>query len=163
MSSQSTETRDRVRALVREVLKTVPTEPDQPASAGGHSPEHVIVNSLKDKMEREFDRDESSKSLITEDDIRGLEPGSRLRVAENAKFTALAQDIVNEKKIELILKKARKVTSKVRSVAIGADHGGFEPQQAVQVGHHASRIELFLRRLLLHGIQLREGRSSAAL
>ena len=55
------------------------------------SVKHVIVNSLKEKVGKEFDRDESAKTLITEDDLRGLELGSRLRVAENVKFTPLAQ------------------------------------------------------------------------
>ena len=74
----SMSTRDRVRAMVREVLATVPTEGETAAEIS-HSPEHVIVNSLKEKREREYDRDESSKSLITEDDLRGLEAGSRVR------------------------------------------------------------------------------------
>ena len=125
MSTENKETRDRVRALVRQVLATVPTEGEPGQAAGADAVEHVIVNSLQDKLGREFDRDESSKSLLTEDDLRGLEAGSRLRVAANVKFTSLAQDIVNERNIELIPKKARQNTTKVRSVAIGSDHGGF--------------------------------------
>lgn len=122
MSFQNKETRERVKALVREVLKSVPPEnEEQPA----YLPEHVVVNSLQDKRNREFDRDESAKSLITEDDLRGLDPEARLRIAENAKLTPLAQDIVNEKKIELIRKQPRAASIKVETVAIGADHGGF--------------------------------------
>ena len=133
MPDERQETRDRVRALVREVLKNVPTEGEILAPpAAGHMPQHVIVNSLQEKMGREFDRDESSKSLITEDDLRGLEPGSRIRVAENVKFTALAQDIVNERQIELIPKQPRKSTAKVRSVAVGADHGGFKMKEQLK-------------------------------
>jgi len=133
MADQST--RDRVRELVKQVLATVPTEGDAaqtPAASVPHEPEHVIVNSLKDKMSREWDRDESAKSLLTEDDLRGLEDGSRLRVAENAKFTSLAEDIVKDRKIELIRKTSRKSTSKVRSVAIGSDHGGFKTKEQVK-------------------------------
>ena len=114
------ETREKVRALVREVLKSVPADP-----APARDPEHVIVNSLRAKAEREFDRDESAKGLITEDDLRGLEPGSRVRVAENVKFTPLASDIIAEKRIELIRKGSRNAGLKVRTIAIGADHGGF--------------------------------------
>src|SRR5437899_12920529 len=130
MSEESKEARDRIRALVQQVLATVPTEgePGQVAAAV----EHVVVNSLQDKVGSEFDRDESSKSLITEDDLRGLEPGSRIRVAENVKFTALAQDIVNERQIELIPKQPRKSTAKVRSVAVGADHGGFKMKEQLK-------------------------------
>src|SRR6187399_1136302 len=128
MADENKETRDRVRALVRQVLATVPTEGDAEPLARTAAPtvEHVVVNSLQDKIGKEFDRDESSKSLLTEDDLRGLEPGSRLRVAANVKFTALAQDIVNERNIELIRKQPRQNTTKVRSVALGSDHGGYK-------------------------------------
>ena len=134
MSDESTETRDRVRALVRQVLASVPTEgePEHAAAAPAAAVEHVVVNSLLDKLGREFDRDESAKSLLTEDDLRGLEPGSRLRVAQNVKFTSLAQDIVNERNIELIHKSPRQNTTKVRSVAIGSDHGGFKMKEQLK-------------------------------
>lgn len=133
MTDENKETRDRVRELVRQVLETVPTEAEEkPSPVSEHAPEHVVVNSLQDKLGREFDRDESSKSLITEDDLRGLEPGSRLRVAQNVKFTSLAQDIVNERNIELIRKQSRQNTTKVRSVAIGSDHGGFKMKEQLK-------------------------------
>jgi len=122
MPDSPNNTRDRVRALVREVLATVPTEPDQPADK---PPEHVIVNSLKDTLNKEWDRDESAKQLITEDDLRGLSDGAKVRIAENARFTPLANDIVSEKRIELIRKQGRQETLRVRTVAIGADHGGY--------------------------------------
>ena len=130
MSSVNEETRERVRELVRKVLETVPAEPETPPS---ELPRHLVVNSLQDKMKREFDRDESSKSLITEADLRGLEPGSRVRVAEQAKLTPLAQDIVNEKKIELIKKQLRDSVIKVKTVAVGADHGGFPVKEAIKI------------------------------
>jgi ribose 5-phosphate isomerase B len=122
MADNPDSTRDRVRALVREVLATVPTEPDEPSD---QRPEHVIVNSLKDTLNKEWDRDESAKQLITEDDLRGLQEGAKIRIAENARFTPLANDIVREKNIELIRKQRRQDTLKVRSIAIGADHGGY--------------------------------------
>src|SRR5258706_6557084 len=145
MSDENQETRDRVRALVRQVLATVPTEgePGQAAEAAAGAVEHVVVNSLQDKLGREFDRDESSKSLITEDDLRGLEPGSRLRVAQNVKFTSLAQDIVNERNLELIYKQSRQNTTKVRSVAIGSDHGGFKMKE--QLKNYLTDIGLQVR------------------
>jgi len=125
-------TRDRVRELVRQVLATVPTEGEPVTAPATNVVEHVVVNSLQEKLGREFDRDESSRSLITEDDLRGLEPGSRLRVAQNVKFTALAEDIVNDRKIELIRKQPRQSTTKVRSVAIGSDHGGFKMKEQLK-------------------------------
>lgn len=133
MSDQNSETRDRVRALVRQVLDSVPTVGEQKHPiAPITTVEHVVVNSLQEKLGREFDRDESAKSLITEDDLRGLEPGSRLRVAQNVKFTSLAEDIVNERNIELIRKQSRQNTTKVSTVAIGSDHGGFKMKEQVK-------------------------------
>jgi ribose 5-phosphate isomerase B len=136
MADNSQSTRDRVRALVREVLATVPTEADEPAGRANAPkdtpPEHVIVNSLKDSLNKEWDRDESAKTLITEDDLRGLAEGSKVRVAENARFTPLANDIVREKRIELIRKEGRQATLKVRTVAVGADHGGFPFKEKVK-------------------------------
>ncbi len=131
MAETTNETRDRVRALVRQVLATVPTEGGEPPAAPTE-PEHVIVNSLRERHYREWDRDESAKSLLTEDDLRGLDEGARLRIAANAKFTSLAEDIVKDKRIELIRKEPRQTASKVRSVAIGADHGGFETKESIK-------------------------------
>lgn len=133
MSDEQREIRDRVRALVKQVLETVPTEGDTgKQEVPDFVPEHIVVNSLQDKIGKAFDRDESAKSLITEDDLRGLEPCAKLRVAANARFTPLAQDIINEHRIELIRKEPRKNTIKVRSVAIGADHGGFKLKEQVK-------------------------------
>ena len=134
MADNNREKRDRIRALVEQVLATVPTEGRSPTpGASEQKPEHVVVNSLLSKVGKAFDRDESSRTLITEDDLRGLESGSRLRVAENVKFTSLAQDIVNERNIELIRKASRQNTTKVRTVAVGADHGGFKMKEQLKV------------------------------
>ncbi len=142
MADQSDETRERVRALVRQVLETVPVE-DEPASSD-KAPEHLVVNSLRERSEREYDRDESAKSLITEDDLRGLEFGSRVRISETAKFTPLASDIVNEKGIILLRKKSRTEGLKVHSVGIGADHGGYTLKE---------QLKIFLEQL---GMQVRD-------
>jgi len=131
MAEDPAQTREKVRELVRQVLESVPTETDETASP--YETEHVVVNSLKEKRDREFDRDESAKSLITEDDLRGLEAGSRVRVSANAKFTPLASDIVSEKQLQLILKESRDAGLVIRSVAIGADHGGFETKEKLKV------------------------------
>ena len=62
MTDENKATRDRVRALVRQVLDTVPTEGEQgsvkPSQAAGVV-EHVVVNSLQDKIGKEYDRDVS--------------------------------------------------------------------------------------------------------
>ena len=126
MSSEK-ETRDRVRALVKQVLETVPLAEEEKKL-----PERVVVNSLKDTIDKEFDRDESAKSLLTEDDLRGLEAGAKLRVAENVKFTSLAEDIIKDKNIELIKKTSRANSIKIRTVAVGCDHGGFETKEKLK-------------------------------
>lgn len=126
MANHSSKKREQIRELVREMLNAAPE------TAAVRGPEHLVVNSLKDRHEREFDRDESGKPLITEIDIRGLEAGSRLRVAENAKFTPLAADLINERNIAVIKKVSRGDGIKVRTVAIGADHGGFEMKELLK-------------------------------
>ncbi len=126
---QDPQTREKVRELVRQILKTVP---DEPETRQPEFPERVVVNSLREKAAAEFDRDESAKSLITEDDLRGLDEGSRVRIAANARLTPLAQDIVSERRIELIRKVPRENELKARSVAIGADHGGYELKESLK-------------------------------
>jgi len=128
--SEKEETRERVRALVKEVLANVPVEEEQSKE---HLPERVVVNSLKDEIGKEFDRDESAKSLITEDDLRGLETGAKLRISDNARFTPLASDIIQEKAIILIKKFSRRSSTKVKSVAVGCDHGGFEFKEQLKI------------------------------
>lgn len=130
------ETRDRVRALVKQVLEAVPLEEEKTSDAQPQAenfPQRIVVNSLKEKSERDFDRDESAKGLLTEDDLRGLDEGARVRIAENAKFTPLARDIINDKKLVLIKKSSRNTSLKVKSVAIGCDHGGYEYKEQLKV------------------------------
>src|SRR5689334_16624996 len=93
-------TRDRVRALVRDVLsKTLPESPAQTSTqsnlAGGSPP-------LNDSTTVRVTRDESAKLVITEDDVHGLERGAVLRIAETARLTPLAADIVSERGIEIV-------------------------------------------------------------
>src|SRR5205085_9953910 len=75
--------------------------------------------------EKEYARDESSKTVITETDVRGLPEGSRLRVAESARLTPLAADIVRERRIELVRRAPRRGSRAEKIVAVGADHGGY--------------------------------------
>lgn len=130
--SENKETRDRVRELVKQVLATVPTEGETTAAPEVY-PQRVVVNSLKDEIGKEYDRDESAKSLIAEDDLRGLNFGAKLRVAENARFTPLADDIIREKRLVLIRKSARRGSSKIQSIALGSDHGGFEYKRELKI------------------------------
>ncbi|MCW5961254.1 MAG: ribose 5-phosphate isomerase B [Pyrinomonadaceae bacterium] len=134
------ETRDRVRALVKEVLANAEGVDAKPAES---YPKRLVVNSLQERSEKDFDRDESAKSLITEDDLRGLEQGARLRVDAAAKFTPLADDLVKEKGLVLIKKQSRTALTKIRSVAIGCDHGGFETKEKLK--HHLADLGVSVR------------------
>ena len=124
-------TRDRVRALVRDVLSkaapaefdpsTPPSTPTPPASAPSASPSGPLVT-----------RDESAKMVITEDDVRGLERGAVLRIAEAARLTPLAADIINERGIEIVRRVPRSGSRQSKTVAVGADHGGFPMKEELK-------------------------------
>jgi ribose 5-phosphate isomerase B len=140
-------TRDRVRALVRDVLaNALPAEDEAtsnapsstlqgaPAKASSSTPTRFI-NTLPDQpsdQEKAYARDESSKLVITEDDVRGLEEGARLRVAEGARLTPLAADIVRERGIELVRRVPRRGSRETKMIAVGADHGGFEMKEELK-------------------------------
>jgi ribose 5-phosphate isomerase B len=129
----SDETRDRVRALVREVLAKAAPEAQTQSRFVNVAPD--------DPTPPSFTRDESSKRVITEDDVRGLEPGSVLRIGEDSRLTPLATDIVREKGIEIIRRATRRGSKASKLVAVGADHGGFKMKEELkgllnELGHH---------------------------
>src|SRR6267154_5483506 len=125
-------TRDRVRALVRDVLsKAAPAEFEastaaQPASTSASSTPSAPIT------EPVITRDESAKLVITEDDVRGLERGSVLRIAEAARLTPLAADIINERGIEITRRISRGGSKQSRTVAVGADHGGYPMKEELK-------------------------------
>ena len=126
MSDDST--RDRVRALVREVLAKAAPENPEPERTPSR-----FVNTVPEKAAQPaFTRDESAKSMITEDDVRGLEPGAVLRIGEDARLTPLAADIVNERKIEIVRRTSRRGSKVSKHVAVGADHGGFKMKEELK-------------------------------
>jgi len=123
-------TRDRVRALVRDVLnKTMPDSPaqsePQPKMAGSSPPQNNSPSA-------NVTRDESAKLVITEDDVRGLERGAILRIAESARLTPLAADIVSEKGIELVRRVPRAGSNQHKTIAVGADHGGYAMKEELK-------------------------------
>jgi ribose 5-phosphate isomerase B len=129
MTDQEKNKRNRVRELVQSVLESIPEEKREESEP---FPKHVVVNSLQDSFEKEFDRDESAKSLLTEEDFRGLDRGAKVRVAEKAKLTPSASDYVKDNNIELIRKVSRNDSLKVKSVGVGCDHGGFEMKEQLK-------------------------------
>jgi ribose 5-phosphate isomerase B len=129
MADDKTEVRDRVRAFVRDVLKNTQTvEAEKPSV-----PTRIIqVAQTKEKEEPAWARDESAKTIITEDDVRNLEEGAKLRIAESAKLTPLAADIVRDKRIELIRRAPRRGSRAIKHIAVGADHGGFKMKEELK-------------------------------
>jgi ribose 5-phosphate isomerase B len=124
-------TRDRVRALVRDVLsKTMPESEGSSgvSSSGGSQP----LKNPNAQSGQAVTRDESAKLVITEDDVRGLEPGAVLRIAENARLTPLAADIVNDRGIEIVRRVARSGSKQIKTVAVGADHGGYAMKEELK-------------------------------
>ncbi|HET6978415.1 MAG TPA: ribose 5-phosphate isomerase B [Pyrinomonadaceae bacterium] len=122
------ETRDRVRALVREVLaKAGPENAEQP------TPTRFVNVAPETTTPPAVTRDESAKSVITEDDVRGLEPGAVLRIGEDARLTPLAADIIKEKQIELVRRASRRGSKTSKLIAVGADHGGFAMKEELKV------------------------------
>jgi ribose 5-phosphate isomerase B len=130
------ETRDRVRALVREVLaKAIPTEDDAAGNSSAHQTNSRFVDTVpKNQLDAKaaITRDESSKLVITEDDVRGLDRGAVLRIAEGARLTPLATDIVSERKIEIVRRVPRRGSKSSKLVAVGADHGGFKMKEELK-------------------------------
>ena len=123
-------TRDRVRALVRDVLsKAVPAETGSPSPS---SPPKTSSPAPSSTAGPAVTRDESAKLVITEDDVRGLERGSVLRIGESSRLTPLAADIVNERGIEIVRRVPRSGLTQKRTVAIGADHGGYPMKEELK-------------------------------
>jgi len=128
-------TRDRIRALVRDVLdKAIPEERD--SSKGTTTTSSRFINTTPNPSPTSSDanatRDESSKTVITEDDVRDLASGSVLRIAEGARLTPLAADVVREKKIEIVRRVPRRGSKASRLIALGADHGGFKMKEELK-------------------------------
>lgn len=144
-------TRDRVRALVRDVLNNaLPAEDDAgsdasitgagptvPSPSTAAPPTRFIqtaptASAASVPEEPDYARDESSKMVITETDVHGLEEGARLRIAEGARLTPLAADIVRERRIELVRRTPRRGSKKTKMVAVGADHGGYKMKEELK-------------------------------
>jgi len=133
-------TRDRIRALVRDVLdKALPEDSGIGPGASGpgrSTPSRFIdvtpATPINTKTDASTMRDESSKTVITEDDVRGLENGAILQIAESARLTPLAADLVSEKGIELVRRVPRRGSQTTRMVAVGADHGGFKMKEELK-------------------------------
>jgi ribose 5-phosphate isomerase B len=78
--------------------------------------------------------DLTDKTVIIEDDLRGLPFGVTVRIGEHALVTPLAADLARERHIEFQRAPAgiRTPARRRRRIAIGADHGGFEMKEALK-------------------------------
>ena len=124
------ETRDRVRALVREVLAKA--APEVVTEAPSNVTRFVDTLPATSDSQSEITRDESSKVIITEDDVRGLEAGSVLRIGEKTRLTPLAADIVSERGIQIVRRASRRGSKESKLVAVGADHGGYKMKEELK-------------------------------
>jgi ribose 5-phosphate isomerase B len=123
-------TRDRIRALVRDVLdKALPEE----STSTSPTPSSRFIDTAPTASSLStITADESSKTVITEDDVRDLAQGSVLRIAEGARLTPLAADIVNEKHIQIVRRVPRRGSDASKLIAVGADHGGFKMKEEMK-------------------------------
>jgi ribose 5-phosphate isomerase B len=112
--------------LVREVLEKAAPADD------ATTPSRFVNTVPENPSQPAFTRDESAKNVITEDDVRGLEPGAVLRIGEDARLTPLAADIVSERKIQLLRRSSRRGSKSSKLVAVGADHGGFKMKEELK-------------------------------
>ncbi|HEX9629638.1 MAG TPA: RpiB/LacA/LacB family sugar-phosphate isomerase, partial [Pyrinomonadaceae bacterium] len=123
-------TRDRIRALVRDVLgKAIPNDA---ASGSSSTSSRFIDTAPAPSSSATVTADESSKTVITEDDVRDLAGGSVLRIAEGARLTPLAADIVSEKHIQIVRRAPRRGSDASKLIAVGADHGGFKMKEELK-------------------------------
>lgn len=132
-------TRDRIRALVRDVLDQALPEEALSGSAPPNTSSRFIDTGARVSAissESTATTDESSKTVITEDDVRDLADGSILRIAEGARLTPLAADIVSEKTIEIVRRVPRRGSQASRLIAVGADHGGFKMKEELKAFLH---------------------------
>lgn len=70
--------------------------------------------------------DESLKHVITEAEVRDVPINGNLLIRENAIITPSAQDLIRERSLKISVRKGSSYSGKVRVIALGADHGGFE-------------------------------------
>jgi ribose 5-phosphate isomerase B len=125
--------RDRIRALVRDVLdKALPEGGETAQSETSSRFIDTVPKNPVTPAESKPTRDESSKTIITEDDVHDLTGGSVLRIGEGARLTPLAADIIKERGIEVVRRTPRRGSRSAKMIAVGADHGGFKMKEELK-------------------------------
>ena len=76
-----------------------------------------------------------STRLVTQADVENVQPGEYLRVPEGAIVTPLARQAALERRVDLLTGEASPIAAgpgdASRTVALAADHGGFEMKEAL--------------------------------
>lgn len=107
--------REQIKNLVREVMeKQTATAPPSPSAAT----ENIIDESLKD--------------VITEAEVREVPIHGSLLIREDAILTPSAQDVIQERKIQVNHRKRSLRIGQHRIIALGADHGGFAMKEQLK-------------------------------
>jgi ribose 5-phosphate isomerase B len=106
---------EEIRSQVRQSLQREIGGP-LPLPGGGSDPADLV--------------DESVKSVITEADIGQVPAGGRLLLRDGVVITPLAVDLITSRRIRLVYRPARHGNRRM-TIAIGADHGGFELKHLV--------------------------------
>jgi len=75
----------------------------------------------------------SGKALITDEDLKDLARGETVRIAEKALVTPLAADTSHERHLRFERVPSWENSERVRKVAIGSDHGGFEMKAELKI------------------------------
>lgn len=122
MSKSESPEREIVSNLVREALQRqiggAPATQPQAAAADDAESNAVV--------------DESVKDVITETDLRQVQPGARLLIRDDAIITPAAQDLIRDRAIEIRHRARRSAAGKHRLIAVGSDHGGFEMKERLK-------------------------------
>jgi len=75
--------------------------------------------------------DERGKQIITELELRTVQPGDTVRIDEDSKLTPLVSDLARERGIT-IERVRRRSAAQRKKIALGADHGGFEMKEQIK-------------------------------
>jgi len=120
MSDSDRPDREEVKRLVQEMLRH---------GLGAQVPQ--TSEGAAGQAAAPFSADESARSVITEDDLRGVPDGGRVKIAPDAIITPLARDLAAQHSIELV-RAPRSRRKDRRPIAVGADHGGFEMKERLK-------------------------------
>ncbi len=107
--------REQIKSLVREVL-------EKQSATAQSVPSAATIHAI----------DESLKDVITEAEVRAVPLQGSLLIRADAILTPSAQDAIQERQIRLTYRKRTQHSGAQRTIALGADHGGFETKEQLK-------------------------------